>query len=300
MDSDVEALCSLDLGPHERLVSGATPQVQRLFTAGLNHHYAFDHAAAVRCFRAALALDAGCALAHFGVALSSGAHYNSAWTSYGDELPRIAAECKAAAREAEEVCFTPRARATAPAGLQPAARRRRPTLRPPAALTRPPVARQAVSRSITATPADRALVAAIAARHAAPHAPPPAWDRAYAERMRAAALAFPDDPDVAALAAEAVMQLRPWALWDLDSGEAAPEGAEARAILERGLAVPGAHRHIGLLHFFLHVLEMSPAPGDASAAADALRGLAPGAGHLLHSAPRGQRDKPNRRRRRLG
>ena len=40
--------------------------------------------------------------------------------------------------------------------------------------------------------------------------------------------------------------------------------------------------HPGLLHIYIHTMEMSPHPERAMAAADQLRGLVPDAGHLEH------------------
>jgi hypothetical protein len=80
------------------------------------------------------------------------------------------------------------------------------------------------------------------------------------------------------------MNRTPWLLWDLKTGKVA-DGAdtlEAMALLERALARPGGMTHPGLLHMFIHLMEMSPHPERALKAADALRGLVPDAGHLLH------------------
>ena len=45
-----------------------------------------------------------------------------------------------------------------------------------------------------------------------------AWNDAYAGAMRAVYQSHPDDLDVGALFAEAVMNRTPWALWDLVTG----------------------------------------------------------------------------------
>jgi tetratricopeptide (TPR) repeat protein len=95
---------------------------------------------------------------------------------------------------------------------------------------------------------------------------------------------YGDDLDVAALYADALMNLTPWALWDLSSGGPA-EGArtvEVREVLESALDRPRGMAHPGLLHFYIHLMEMSPYPEQALEAANALRGLAPDAGHLVH------------------
>jgi tetratricopeptide (TPR) repeat protein len=131
-----------------------------------------------------------------------------------------------------------------------------------------------------ASPADRALIRAVARRYAWP--PPEdrrALDEAYAEAMREAWRQHPDDPDVGALCAESVMDLRPWDLWSAD-GEPRPETSEVIATLEAVLALE--RDHPGANHFYVHTMEASPHPERALEAADRLGALVPGAGHLVH------------------
>ena len=85
------------------------------------------------------------------------------------------------------------------------------------------------------------------------------------------------------------MNRTPWALWDLTSGEAAAgaDTEEARQVLERGMELRAnldAPPHPGMLHMYIHLLEMSPFPEQALHACEQLRGLAPDAGHLQHMA----------------
>lgn len=96
----------------------------------------------------------------------------------------------------------------------------------------------------------------------------------------------PDDVDIAALYADALLNLTPWQLWDRWTGEPA-EGSralEARRVLERALALPGGSGHPGLIHFYIHLMEMSAEPQTALPVADRLRTLVPDAGHLGHMA----------------
>jgi hypothetical protein len=94
----------------------------------------------------------------------------------------------------------------------------------------------------------------------------------------------PDDTDVRALAADALMNVSAWALWDTGTGEPAPGSrvVEATRILDDALATEAGRRHPGVLHLYLHAMEMSARPEDALPAADLLRGLVPDAGHLQH------------------
>ena len=98
--------------------------------------------------------------------------------------------------------------------------------------------------------------------------------------------AYPDDIDVQALAADALVNVTAWALWDTRTGDPAPGSrvVEAKRILDDALATPAGRRHPGVLHLYLHTMEMSATPQDALPAADLLRDLVPDAGHLQHMA----------------
>ena len=102
--------------------------------------------------------------------------------------------------------------------------------------------------------------------------------------MRKVYSTFSDDLDVATLFADALMNVTPWGLWDLKTGEPAP-GAhtlEAKAVLECALSDPASDGHPGLLHMYIHLMEMSSTPEAALSKANLLRGLVPDAGHLHH------------------
>jgi tetratricopeptide (TPR) repeat protein len=143
----------------------------------------------------------------------------------------------------------------------------------------------AVSRARTlaatrGTEPERALIAALAARHAAaPTADRAALDRAYADAMRDVTRRFPADLDAATLFADALMNLRPWSLWTPE-GTPQPGTEEIVATLERVLAADP--RHPGANHLYIHAVEASPDPRRAEAAADRLLALMPGAGHMVH------------------
>jgi tetratricopeptide (TPR) repeat protein len=104
-------------------------------------------------------------------------------------------------------------------------------------------------------------------------------DESYAAAMRRVLTAVPDDPDVGALTAEALMDLRPWDLWTRD-GHPQPGTEEIVGILESVLS--RAPQHPFALHLLIHVLDDSPMPERAAGAAYKLRQLAPGLQHLLH------------------
>jgi tetratricopeptide (TPR) repeat protein len=112
----------------------------------------------------------------------------------------------------------------------------------------------------------------------------PAGHAAYADAMVELADAFPRDLDVLALAADALLNVTAWALWDPLTGAPAPgsRAIEAERLVDAALALPGGDRHPFVLHLHIHLLEMSERPEAALSSADALRGLVPDAGHLQH------------------
>lgn len=139
---------------------------------------------------------------------------------------------------------------------------------------------QAQRLAARAKPADRALIEALAKRYSPmPGAERAPLDQAYAEAMRQLAKRFPDDADVQALTAEALMDLHPWDLWE-KNGTAKPWTAEIVTLLEKAMALDP--QHPGANHFYIHAVEASKQPQRALASADRLRDLVPGAGHLVH------------------
>lgn len=139
-----------------------------------------------------------------------------------------------------------------------------------------------------ASAVERGLIEALGARY--PTADPGdtdtllAGNSAYADAMAALASAYPDDVDVAALAADALVSVTAWALWDTATGVPAPGSRvlQAKQILDDALATPAGRAHPGVLHLYLHTMEMSATPEDALPAANLLRDLVPDAGHLQH------------------
>ena len=141
-------------------------------------------------------------------------------------------------------------------------------------------AQRALALSERASPADRALIAAVSRRYADPPATDRApLDKAYAEAMREAWSSYPDDADVGALCAEALMDLHPWDLWTAD-GQPKDGTLEIVAMLDDVLRLDP--QHPGALHLDIHAVEASSDPGRALAAADRLRPLMPVSGHMLH------------------
>ncbi|KAH7241109.1 uncharacterized protein BKA55DRAFT_517960 [Fusarium redolens] len=233
------------LPPFTRDVTTTKPEAKRWVEDGIVWCYAFNHAEGERCFERAIEIDPECCLAYWGLAFALGPNYNKPWKAFDRN------DLKHTTLKGLEAC------------------------------------KNAEALASKASPVERALAGAI--RHRFPkdendtnHAR--SWNSAYAEAMRPVYKEFKDDLDIATLYADALMNLTPWALWDVRTGKPAPgsEVLEIQEALERGIAQEGGYEHIGLLHAYIHVTEMSTEPEKGLLAAEHLRRLANEAGHLAH------------------
>jgi len=139
--------------------------------------------------------------------------------------------------------------------------------------------RKAQALAAHASPREQAYIAALAKRYDEATADPMQRERAYSAAMRELSARFPDDLDAATLYAESMMNLAPWQLWTKDG----KPGADTERIVE---VLEGVLRrtpqHLGANHYYIHVIEASPHPERALAAADRLRAMQLSAGHLVH------------------
>ena len=236
-----------DLGTFSRQVTTSSADAQQWMDRALIWIYAYNHEEAITCCEQALRADPNCAMAHWAIAYAIGPNYNKPWEDFEDE-------------EKPDAIGVARRSLEAAAALK-----------------------------AELTPVEAALIEALAHRYpedasAEDFAP---WNDAYADAMRAVYKAFPDDADVCCLFAEAIMNRTPWALWDLPTGRPA-EGAdtlEAVDVLETAFStMEVAWDHPGLLHMYIHLMEMSPHPERALRHGDRLCTLVPDAGHLQHMA----------------
>ena len=105
-------------------------------------------------------------------------------------------------------------------------------------------------------------------------------DSSYSAEMKKLHLVYPDDPEIAALYVESIMDLHPWDLWD-KQGQPKPWTPEIVAIIER--LIKQYPEHPGLHHFYIHAVEASFHPDRGLASAHKFdQGMVPGAGHLVH------------------
>ncbi len=236
-----------DLGSHRLPVTASSPEGQLWFDRGLLWCYGFNHGEAVRCFRRVLESSPDCAMAYWGIAYALGPNYNKPWDAFDE------AEFRSVLAEAHETVS------------------------------------KAVALLDGVTEMEQAMIRALAYRYptGVPGADPAGWTEDYVTNMRQVYQRFPGHPDIGALFAESLMNRTPWNLWDLKTGGIS-EGAstaEAKEVLESALQRvedSGGPWHPGLLHMYIHLMEMSPNPEAALKEADRLRGLAPDSGHLQH------------------
>src|SRR5215468_4209128 len=131
-----------------------------------------------------------------------------------------------------------------------------------------------------ASEVEQALIDALSKRYAHPQPEDRSpLDQAYADAMREVWKKFPNDVDVGALFAEAMMDLRPWNQWTLE-GQPNPGTEEIIATLDAVLKLNPRHPFAN--HLYIHAVEASPHPERADAAADRLRELQPGLAHNVH------------------
>ncbi len=234
-----------DLGAFKRPITAKPPEAQLWFDRGLNWTYAYNHGEAIECFQKALEADPDCAMAHWGISYAAGPNYNLPWHLYD------------------------------PAG------------REKALVLAYDAMEQALACVEGITPVERALIEALPARYPArdPIEDMSLWNDDYADAMREVFKAHPQDLEITTVFAEAIMNRTPWKMWDLQTGGVA-EGAgteEAVEILEAAMRdIEASWSHPGLLHLYVHLMEMSPFPQRALRAGDKLRDLVPDAGHLIH------------------
>ena len=234
-----------NLGSYSRKVTTTSEDAQGWFDRGLSWCFGYHHEEAVACFEKTLERDTNCAMAHWGVAYAVGPNYNFPW-----ELQDPAGKAAALARayDSAHAALALVGRVTAP---------------------------------------ERALIEALPARY--PQRDPiddqRPWNDAFADAMRPAHQAHPNDLDLRFIFVEAILNRTPWRMWDLRTGEPAPGAGtfEACEVLESAFRdLPGAMNHPGLLHLHVHLMEMSPHPEVALVTGDRLRELTPDMGHLVH------------------
>ena len=241
------------LGGWTREIATVSPEAQAWFDYGLNWTYAYNHEEAVACFRAALEHDPDCAMAWWGIAYAGGPFYNRPWIRYtGPEIAETLPLCHDAAGEA----------------------------------------RRALDRAGKDRADERALIEAISTRYQSrnetSHRILNRWHREFTDEMRKVYAAFPRDLDIVALFSEAAVTCTPRQLWNLETGRPNPDALTEEGIVVLETAIAEIEEtgicHPGILHMYIHLMEMSPFPERALRSADMVRGLVADGGHVEHIA----------------
>ena len=240
-------MTAFDLGTYNRKITTSSEAAQKAFDRGLIWLYGYNHEAAAEAFEEAIGHDPACGMAHWGVAYAIGPNYNKPWEFFEPD------ERQATLERAHQ------------------------------AIT------DALALRDGLAPMEAAMIDAIAERF--PQDPEiedyGPWNDAFSDSMRKVYQAHQDDLEVVTIFVEALMNRTPWMLWDLKTGQPA-EGAstaEAQAAIEAAFDdLPGAWDHPGLLHLYIHLMEMSPTPEAALRHGDRLVDLVPDSGHLVHMA----------------
>jgi hypothetical protein len=99
-------------------------------------------------------------------------------------------------------------------------------------------------------------------------------NREYYDAMHKIMFANPGDPTIGVFFVDSILNLTPWRLPAKDKFEL------ARDTLERLMKSYPSHN--GVIHWYIHLMELSSDPGRAYDRARTLAALAPNAGHLVH------------------
>ncbi|KAL4985938.1 hypothetical protein BDW68DRAFT_198495 [Aspergillus falconensis] len=235
-----------NLGSFGHTITTSSSDAQTWFNRGLTWVYSFNHVEGAYCFEQAIAHDSECAMAYWGLAYAVGPNYNKPWEKFDlGDLHKSVQRGYDAAQAAREF-------------------------------------------ALNATPLEQALIDAMQFRFPTnePARDYPALNKSYADAMKRVYDSFGRDLNVAVLYADALMNMTPWSLWDIFTGEPNPKAPtmEVKHVLERALSQEedGAKLNPGLLHLYIHFIEMSPSPELGINAADHLRDLVPDAGHIHH------------------
>jgi tetratricopeptide (TPR) repeat protein len=226
-----------------RKITTTNVEAQKWFDYGLIWCYAFHHEEAIRCFEQCTYHDQDAVMGYWGIAYALGGDYNHQWKLFGiGEIDVVLPKIKEALKQGNKA----KGASKLERGLMDALNARMPDEED-----------------------DRDYAA---------------WDKRYMDAMRGVYEEYPDDLDIAALYAESMMIQTPWNLWDLHTGQPTSDSytLEIERVLEKALKDPESDNHAGLLHFYIHLEEMSQHPEKAVIAGDKLLHLVPDGGHSTH------------------
>lgn len=129
-------------------------------------------------------------------------------------------------------------------------------------------------------PWEELLIEAMRAKYVAGELEPNLED--HANILRAAVERLPNDANLQAFLAEALMLQHPWDLYDFKGGPAREWTPEILVALSRAIEI--APQHPLANHFMIHATEASSTPEEGLEPSGKMGEIAPGAGHLVHMA----------------
>mgnify|MGYP001411928965 FL=1 len=228
-------------------ITCSNDEARKMYVEAFGHMLNYNHEQAIACFTKCAELDPNCAMAWWGIAYCLSSSYNwSAGLGPGYDAIAQAVSLKDHCNELEQDLI------------------------------------MALSKRHTKEARDNANPAALNMGNS------PELNQAFADAMAPLYQKYRGDLDVTAIYVEALMNLNPWTLWNKDAstGEITPVDDSTLMlikIMEDAFEnEPGAKEHPALCHLYCHALELSPYPERALPAADVLRTLMPGCGHLVH------------------
>ena len=228
-------------------ITCSNDEARKMYVEAFGHMLNYNHEQAIACFTKCAELDPNCAMAWWGIAYCLSSSYNwSAGLGPGYDAIQQAVSLKDGCSELEQDLI------------------------------------MALSKRHTKEARDNANPAALNMGNS------PELNQAFADAMAPLHEKYSDNLDVTAIYVEALMNLNPWTLWNKDAstGEITPVDDSTLLLIEvmenAFENLPGAKEHPALCHLYCHALELSPYPERALPAADVLRTLMPGCGHLVH------------------
>ena len=228
-------------------VTCANDDAQKMYVEAFGHMLNYNHEQAIACFTKCTELDPNCAMAWWGIAYCLSSSYNwSAGLGPGYDAIQQAISLKDGCSELEQDLI------------------------------------MALSKRHTKEARDNANPAALNMGNS------PELNQAFADAMAPLYEKYSGNLDVTAIYVEALMNLNPWTLWNKDAstGEITPVDDSTLMLIkimeDAFESSDEAKVHPALCHLYCHALELSPFPERALPAADVLRTLMPGCGHLVH------------------
>ncbi|HEX9458376.1 MAG TPA: hypothetical protein VGA84_04485 [Thermoanaerobaculia bacterium] len=228
-------------------VSASTDDALKFFSQGMTQYYGFNYEEALRNFRAAAKANGGeMAMASWGIALASGPNINLGMDNDCRTLAitqsRKALELAMKQEDGKQVCMI--------------------------------------------RPQECALIKALILRYnnaADPASETIAFSAAMGDIWNSPpdTKSYTNIPDVGALYAESMLELRPWALFTKDHKPVDPE-LNRRIYQALETSIEAERNAVGANHFWIHTVEASATPGDALPSANLLDTRAPLSGHLVH------------------